>query len=333
MSPWIESVLEQLEAGRPALLVHVATVRGSAPREAGTWMLVGEGTLSGTIGGGELEYRAIATARRMLAGNPVPLVEEVALGPELGQCCGGSVDLMFEPFVTADLAWVRKLAAAGQGPEPVIRTLHIGSGGGMSRDWRTMDETPEHPVTISADGDSLVLNEWVNDRQPELFLFGAGHVGRAVVRALAPLGFAVTWIDGRADAFPADVAAGVRTWSLAMPELAVEEAMPGAWYLVMTHSHPLDEAICDAVLKREDFAYLGLIGSETKAARFRKSLGKSGISGKSLERLTCPIGLPGLTGKEPAVIAASVAADLLLRRQPVERNAHRESDRSGHVRP
>jgi xanthine dehydrogenase accessory factor len=331
MAAWLESLLQWLEAGRPAMLVRVAIVRGSAPREVGAAMLVGENELAGTIGGGELEYRAIGNARRMLAANPLPLIEQVALGPELGQCCGGSVTLMFEPFAPADLAWVRKLADAGRGPQPVVRTLRIGEGGAMRRDWQVVDGPPDRRVEIEPDGDGLVLRERVDDTRPEFFLFGAGHVGRAVVRAVAPLDFAITWIDGRADAFPPDVAAGIRTWSLAMPELAVEEAGPQAWFLVMTHSHPLDEAICGAVLKRDDFAYLGLIGSETKAARFRKSLERSGIPKRRLDGLTCPIGLPDLAGKDPAVIAASVAADLLMRRQRENAGDAGVNARSGHA--
>lgn len=332
MAAWLESLLQELEAGRPAMLVHVARVRGSAPREEGAAMLVGEDGLAGTIGGGELEHRAVAGARRMLAANPLPLIEEVALGPELGQCCGGSVTLMFEPFAPADLAWVRKLADAGRGPQPVVRTLRIGEGGAMRRDWQITDRPPGRRVEFEPDGAGLLLKERIDDTWPELFLFGAGHVGRAVIRAVAPLDFAITWIDGRADAFPPDVASGVRTWSLAMPELAVEEAGPDAWFLVMTHSHPLDEAICEAVLKRDDFAYLGLIGSQTKAARFRKSLEKSGVSRTRLDRLTCPIGLPGLDGKDPAVIAASVAADLLMRGQRKNTGEARVNARSGHGR-
>ena len=332
MAAWLESVLQWLEAGHPAILVHVAAVKGSAPREAGAAMLVGEEALTGTIGGGELEYRAIAKARQMLSGNPVPSLDRIALGPELGQCCGGSLTLMFEPFVPADLAWVRKLANAAQGPEPVLRTVRIGEGGTMTRDWQVAEQASQHDVEITEQGDGLALCELMNNRRPDLFVFGAGHVGRAVIRAVEPLGFAVTWIDGRADAFPADGPAGVRTWSLAMPELAAEEAAPGAFFLVMSHSHSLDEAVCEAVLKRGDFAYLGLIGSATKAARFKKSLAKSGISEAGLKRLTCPIGLPGLTGKDPATIAASVAADLLMRRQEINNKNARQSDRSGHVR-
>ncbi|HSM40734.1 MAG TPA: xanthine dehydrogenase accessory protein XdhC [Afifellaceae bacterium] len=331
MAAWLESLLQELDAGRPAMLVHLARVRGSAPREEGAAMLVGESGLTGTIGGGELEYRAIADARRLLAENPLPLIEEVALGPELGQCCGGSVTLMFEPFAPADLAWVRKLAEAGRGPQPVIRTLRIGEGGAMRRDWQVVGRPPERRVGIVPDRDGLLLKERVDDARPGLFLFGAGHVGRAAIRAVAPLDFAITWIDGRVDAFPPDVAAGIRRWSLAMPELAVEEAAPDTWFLVMTHSHPLDEAICEAALKRDDFAYLGLIGSETKAARFRKSLERSGIPKNRLGRLTCPIGLPGLEGKDPATIAASVAADLLMRRQQADTAKAQRNARSGHA--
>ena len=314
------------------MVVHVGSVRGSAPRETGAWMLVGEDDVHGTIGGGELEYRAIAAARRMLDGNPSPLLEKIALGPALGQCCGGSLTLMFEPFAPADLAWVRKLAQAAGGPTPVVRSLRICANGSMHRDWQPAEDEPPHATGITQAGDGLELREWMNDRRPDLFIFGAGHVGRALVKAVAPLGFLLTWIDGRADAFPGSVEDGIRTWPLAMPELAVEEAGPGAYFLVMTHSHPLDQAICEAVLRREDFAFLGLIGSDTKAARFRKSLERSGISRTMLKRLTCPIGLPGLTGKDPAVIAASVAADLLFRREKNNNENVRQSDRSGHVR-
>ena len=162
---------------------------------------------------------------------------------------------------------------------------------------------------------AVEIRERVNPPAEALWLFGAGHVGRALVPSLYPLGFAITWIDGRAGQFPKPPLSGVKQLALAMPELAVNEAPPGTIFLVMTHSHPLDEAICEAVLKRGDFAYLGLIGSATKRARFVKRLGEDGIPAALLERLTCPIGLPGIKSKEPAAIAASVAADLLIRRE------------------
>jgi xanthine dehydrogenase accessory factor len=163
--------------------------------------------------------------------------------------------------------------------------------------------------------DAVDIRERMNPTAEALWLFGAGHVGRALVPALHPLGFEITWIDGRAGQFRGWALPGVKQLALAMPELAVDEAPPGAIFLVMTHSHPLDEAICEAVLRRGDFAYLGLIGSETKRARFVRRLGEAGIPAEDLARLTCPIGLSGITSKEPTAIAASVAADLLMRRE------------------
>ena len=168
---------------------------------------------------------------------------------------------------------------------------------------------------MTIESERLSIRERINPPRQALWLFGAGHVGRRVAPALAPLGFAMTWVDGRAAQFPEPPLQGVRQLALAMPELAVDEAPPATVFLVMTHSHPLDEAICEAILRRGDFAYLGLIGSATKRARFVKRLGEAGIAAADLKRLVCPIGIPGIESKEPAAIAASVAADLLIRRE------------------
>jgi xanthine dehydrogenase accessory factor len=311
---WIAPLLDALGRGEPAVLTHVAAVRGSAPRETGAKMLVLESAISGTIGGGELEHQAIHRARQLLAGGGAAVADQ-ALGPQLGQCCGGAVTLAFEPFALADRAWLERLAAAAAEPRPVVRTVAISRSGAMRRDWQLPEEAVAADMSIGAEVDTIVIRERVNPPADPLWLFGAGHVGRAVAGALAPLGFAVTWVDGRADAFPPDLPAGVRTLSLAMPELIVDEAPPGAAYLVMTHSHALDEEICAAVLARGDFAYLGLIGSATKRTRFVSRLKARGLAPAALRRLTCPIGLPEIRGKEPATIAASVAADLLIRRQ------------------
>lgn len=159
------------------------------------------------------------------------------------------------------------------------------------------------------------MRERMNPPAQAFWLFGAGHVGRATAYAMAPLGFAVTWIDGRSGQFPEPPPAGIKCLALAMPELLVDGAPADTVFAVMTHSHPLDEAICEAVLRRDDFAYLGLIGSKTKRARFVKRLGEAGIPREQLQRLICPIGLPGIDSKEPAAIAASFAADLLMRRE------------------
>lgn len=329
MRAWLSHVAQVLERGEAAMLVHVVALKGSGPREPGAQMVVTEKDIAGTIGGGELEYTAMRRARELMQSGSAS-VARLALGPELNQCCGGSVTLAFEPFAPADLAWLRKLMRAAEEPAPLFRTVWIDTTGAIRRDWETGGAGPDFEAiseSTSRQGDggagaadvvlpeglATEIRERVNPPRQELWLFGAGHVGRALVPALHPLGFAITWIDGRAGQFP-DPPSGVKQLALAMPELAVDEAASGSVFLVMTHSHPLDEAICEAVLRRGDFAYLGLIGSATKRAGFLKRLRDAGIPDAALQRLTCPIGLPDITSKEPAVIAASVAADLLLRR-------------------
>ena len=305
---------DALSRGEAAMLVHVVELKGSGPREVGAQMLVTESGLAGTIGGGELEHSATLKARELMAVG-VAAISRLALGPELGQCCGGSVTIAFEPFAPADLAWVEKLIRAAEQPIPVFRTVRIEEKGAVRRDWEVEGEGGEPAFTATLTSGQVTVRELINEPRPALWLFGAGHVGRAVANAVHPLGFALTWVDGRAGQFPPEVPADVRTLSLAMPELIVDEAPAGAIFLVMTHSHPLDEAVCEAVLRREDFAYLGLIGSKTKRARFVSRLGERDVAPALLERLTCPIGLTQIRSKDPAAIAASVAADLLIRRE------------------
>lgn len=243
-----------LASRRAAVLVQVVAHRGSVPRETGTCMLVTADTVVGTIGGGHLELQAIARAR---AGNTGDW--SVALGPTLGQCCGGALTLHTAPLTAAALAaW----------PEPVPRFV--------------------------------------------LQLYGAGHVGRAIVAALAPVDCRVTWLDEREDQFPLTPDPHqVQRLCVEPVEAEVAMAPRGAFYLVLTHSHDLDQRITEAVLKRADFGWLGLIGSATKRARFLHRFEQRGIPPETLARLTCPIGLPGISGKEPGVIAAGVVAQLL----------------------
>jgi xanthine dehydrogenase accessory factor len=313
MREWLAPLADALARGEAAVLVHLVELKGSGPREAGAQMLVTEGAIFGTIGGGELERTAMLKAREMLHSGGAAL-ERYALGPELNQCCGGSVTVAFEPFAPADRAWVTKLMRAGEEPTPAIRTLRFDRQGRFRRDWATGSDD-DATFSASLEGDRADIRERINPAKQALWLFGAGHVGRALAPALAPIGFAVTWIDGRAGQFPEPPLPGVKQLELAMPELAVDEAPADTIFLVMTHSHPLDEAVCEAILRREDFAYLGLIGSDTKRARFVKRLGEAGISSQQLKRLVCPIGLSSIGSKEPAAIAASVAADLLIRHE------------------
>jgi xanthine dehydrogenase accessory factor len=163
--------------------------------------------------------------------------------------------------------------------------------------------------------DQPALEHWP-DIEPRfhLMLFGAGHVGQAIVAALAPLPVSVTWVDERDDVF-GDVPAGlamVHTLSVDAPQAEVSLAPPGSFYLVLTHRHDLDLLIIEQILRRGDAGFVGLIGSATKRARFERQLLARGMSQQALTRMQCPIGIPGITGKEPAVIAASVVAQMLV---------------------
>lgn len=306
---WLAELLRLSAAGESAVLVTVATAQGSTPRAAGTKMIVTRDTFFGTIGGGHLEYRCLEIAREMLdanLGGRVRRFERFPLGPALGQCCGGSAEVLLEAIAEADLALLAKQ------PQPSVLVTPIDSDGGPMR--LRSGEQCVPPYIAEEDGRKLLVEPFSDARSP-LYLFGAGHVGQAVVEALAPLPFAVTWIDSRPEIFPERKPAELRIETPDTPRLEVAYAAADAFYLVMTHSHQLDLEICEAVLRRGDFAYLGLIGSATKRARFERRLLARGLPSDSLGRMTCPIGIAGVSGKHPAEIAAAVAAQLLVERE------------------
>jgi xanthine dehydrogenase accessory factor len=297
MTDWLDTLSRMLLAEASAVRVVVAATRGSAPRERGACMLVSESAVAGTIGGGHLEFRAIEIARGML-GRSEPgatRLDRFALGATLGQCCGGAVELWFERFGAEDRDFIfRALAAREADPDALLITrLEPGPA-------------PHRTITTHAPA-TTDLVERLQPALTPLWLFGAGHVGSALVPVLAALPFRVTWVDGREAAFPAAVPATVSMlWSDA-PEAEVAAAPPAAFYLVMTHSHDLDYAIVRAILER-DFAWAGLIGSATKRRRFAQRLARQGVLG--FTRFTCPIGIAGIESKLPGAIAVAVAAQL-----------------------
>ncbi|HWJ71854.1 MAG TPA: xanthine dehydrogenase accessory protein XdhC [Kaistia sp.] len=313
--------------GRVAMASLVET-RGSAPREAGARLMVlPDGGFSGTIGGGTLEWRAIAEAQRLLAREkPSSLqVSSIALGPELGQCCGGRVELALEVFGAERREEVRALADAEiAGPFRTRAALARES----DRLTRHVVEDSTVPIGAARMDDGM-LEEGFGEERRALFLFGAGHVGRALVLALAPLPFTVTWIDPRPDAFPALVPANCRCVQQSDTPDALSAARDGTFVLVMTHSHALDLAILHKALAAGRFPYVGVIGSASKRTRFRRLLGEAGVAEAEIAAMVCPIGIPGIRSKLPAVIAASVASDLLIRDEaargaiPIEADPHR----------
>jgi xanthine dehydrogenase accessory factor len=339
----------------PMVLVSVAAIAGSTPREAGAFMLISRTKIAGTIGGGNLEHQVTEQARRMLRDDTVPNAKIVRypLGPGLGQCCGGSVSVAFH---AVDAARKVVLGTALQSlengecdPDGVMSSVWVlmplgnVDGKAMARTGRefVLDRTalaramPDAIVTpdqtaqaleqhfglerggvVKADGHMMLALRMDRGATP-LWIFGAGHVGQAIVRAVSPLPFAMTWVDSRAEFIDPVQLPRVRTIHSPDPRQEVGDIPPGAMVLILTHSHTEDFDICKAALMRRDLGFVGMIGSETKRSRFIRRLRDRGLGEGEIARMTCPIGMPGVSGKHPAVIAASVATQLLVMREAI----------------
>ena len=299
-------LIESIEAEGAAALVSLVKTEGSSPREAGARMVVRpSGSFHGSIGGGELEWRALIEARTALRlGRGPALRRVVALGPEMAQCCGGRVEWRIEIFDARDLEALAPFAVAERGGAFAVVAQNAADG----RIERSLahGEANREPLAEGAWRESFGADA------SAVCLFGAGHVGRALALALAPLPFSVRWIDSRAEAFPERAPPNATLVRADEPPRELAGAPDGALIVVMTHSHPLDLAIVAEALRQDRFAYVGLIGSTTKRARFVSQLRAAGHAEETIAKLVCPIGVPGIVGKEPAVIAASVAAQLLL---------------------
>ncbi|HXZ14451.1 MAG TPA: xanthine dehydrogenase accessory protein XdhC, partial [Roseiarcus sp.] len=247
--------------------------------------------------------------REALKGGRGPAARRsLALGPELAQCCGGRVDWRIEIFDRRDLDDLAALAAAeGEGARTL--TASFRSDGRVER---TVDRDRPGGALTERLPDPGTWTEPIGESAKAVYLFGAGHVGRALALALAPLPFVVRWIDSRREAFPSRAPLNVALLHVPEPASALDAAPDGALIVVMTHSHGLDLEIVAAALKAERFGYVGLIGSQTKRARFLRQMRDAGLTEAMLAKLVCPIGIPGVAGKDPAVIAASTAVQLLM---------------------
>ena len=287
-------------AREDAVFITVNSLEGSSPREVGAWMLVLADDVLGTVGGGNLEFQAIAYGRELLGThvpnqpaaqttetihvgnlNPTDELRRYPLGPSLGQCCGGVVHLKFS-FISSHDAIKREAACA--------------------------------TITLANSQNSL-----------KIALFGGGHVGKALVRVLGTLPCAVQWVDSRDEIFPSDVPRNAECEHSSPVHAAVSQLQPASHVLIMSFSHAEDLDVVAACLTRlrdkNDLPFIGLIGSKTKWATFRHRLEERGFSKEEIARITCPIGIDGVQGKEPEVIAVSVAAQLLrLRAKPIHAN-------------
>ena len=301
MIDWLAG-LRDVPAHQPVGMISILASEGSAPRGAGTRMLVMTEALSGTIGGGQLEFRAVEQARTMLAHPPGTWrVQDYPLGPLLGQCCGGRVRLLIEHLDPAALGWV---ADAAEGRVLVSELLP----GAITR-YIANDVLP---TPLAAHGDrphaASRFAEIIGQYRRPLYLFGAGHVGQAIARHAENLPFRLAWFDTRPEFA---VIGGVSIVAESTIDQCVAEAPDDAAIVILTHDHAIDYRLTRAALEREPVAFTGLIGSATKRARFLGRLERDGLPAEARDRLSCPIGVAGVAGKEPDVIAIATLAQLL----------------------
>jgi xanthine dehydrogenase accessory factor len=258
MSRW-QTLASAIRKHGTCALISVLSTKGSTPRDIDAWMIVTTNGFHGSIGGGTVEWKVMAEAQAMLNKKQQNRILDFALGPDLGQCCGGRMQIAIDVY----------------------------------------------------DANSLPVVEDQKSEARQMFLFGAGHVGRALVLALAPLPFQVHWIDPRPNAFPSATPTNVQLIQPEDPVSCLANAPEGSLAFVMSHSHALDFSIVDAALRIQNFAHVGVIGSATKRARFEKRLREAGLEDSVIKDLICPIGIGGIKSKHPAAIAAAVATQIL----------------------
>ena len=299
---WLRQVLNYLDKGMQCVLVTIVETKGSTPRNIGTQMIITADGIWQTIGGGALEFDLMAKARVMLVSSGSSAwgrdLIKVTLGPDMGQCCGGRLSLLLEKFGSTEESELKVIAAAADVNTKLVHPF--------------VDSIPLRVAeSLEQSNRSLVILP-VDRRQVPLFIYGAGHVGRAVVPKLHGLGFDAFLVDVAASRFPANDGNGASHVVAKRPEIIAARAPSDALHLVMTHDHALDEVICHTLLSRGEFGFLGLIGSATKKARFVRRLGQAGVTPQMLKRLVCPIGIAEINGKAPSMVAMSVAAQLAM---------------------
>jgi xanthine dehydrogenase accessory factor len=343
MTAWVGDLGRALARGEPAVLVTVAHVVGSTPREAGAAMVVTTATVHGTIGGGHLEFEAIRIARDALANTTAPTsnwLVRFPLAARLGQCCGGVATLAFTAVAAGAHAWldaavdcvrldtpfalVTRVGIASDASSPLLVTLDDAHGAlanpllessaialartrvASGRAGASLIDAPDPVAT-------LLIHVACPDAFP-IFVFGNGHVGRALVHVLGALPARVRWIDTRENDFPAQVPDNVEVVVSDAPEDELAQAPHRAFVVVMTHSHPLDLTLIETALARDDWRYLGLIGSRSKRAQFEQKLAARGVGRERSAKVVCPIGVGSgnaIRSKEPGAIAIAVAAEIV----------------------
>lgn len=317
MKNWAQTALDCIAAEGQAAMITLAAVEGSTPREAGARMIVTPTQTHGTIGGGNLEFLAIDQARRLLVSDFHLLKQDLPLGPLLAQCCGGHVRILIERLGADSLAWLRPTSAAETAGAAYTLTSDIQNARpqrSFSPGWPPA--ATEGAFLFDATGPAPRRGEWtriiehIRPAATHLYIYGAGHVGRALVDIAQLLPFRLRWYDTRPELAGTDPRLTVQDDLLEPPT----SSPPGAFHVVLTHAHELDYQIVRAILQRGNSGYCGLIGSATKRARFLSRLTKDGVDASGL---TCPIGSGAIRSKLPAAIAVAASAELLMRLESV----------------
>jgi xanthine dehydrogenase accessory factor len=356
--PWLEPLASALDREERAVLVVVATTQGSAPRETGAAMVVSQAACIGSVGGGHLEYEAIRIARDSLAvhASAGTTIVRFPLAARLGQCCGGVATLAFSNVDRHARAWVDAAIACARTGAPFAVVTVIAPNAADARMVVTADDARGTLGASALDSAAIALARtrlagnargaalvrYTDDADTSLLIqverpdpfpvlvFGNGHVGRALVNVLGVVPAQVRWIDSRGGDFSDTVPANVEIVVSDAPEDELREAPAGAFVVVTTHSHALDFTLIEAALARDDWRYLGLIGSKAKRAQFERRLASRGHDPGALARVHCPIGVEGVAirGKHPGAIAVAIAAELLVvheagARQPALHSASR----------
>lgn len=322
MSDWFEQLATAIKRDGTAVIVTVIAVGGSVPREVGATLVVAAGGSCGTIGGGNLEYTCIRDAREMLSQNHPRVCKQVSLGPGLGQCCGGRVELLLER-VSAETDWYLELSAAYQADKSrwLCRSVKNTDTLVASADQLTnifsspryeIEKMMYEAVSVVHDDNTRWFYQPLAIPKPAVMVYGAGHVGQAVISQLSLLDCQVTLLDHREEWLHLQPDIEITRVLTDTPEDDAVNAPNDAVHIVMTHSHALDFEICHALLKKAQFGWLGLIGSDSKRQTFINRLKQRGLSQSVIDRLRCPIGNLQLESSQPALISLSLAAELVL---------------------
>jgi len=329
---FIDHILDGIKSWGSVVRVVVTRTHGSTPRDAGAFMIVGKNDFSGTIGGGKLEYLALEQARQMLeasSSSAMRKTQNFVLGTDLRQCCGGVAWVLLERYGPDQVLSLEQQRANLTPDSLIMRST--APDGQLYNSADHMAEVAKWPVIantlreIMTEGDiktPLLLNDeesasqWFVEpaarKTVPLYIYGAGHVGRALVRVLEDTPFDITWVETDESRFPVEIRSGVSSVvSTQQADYAARVLEPNAFHVVITYSHEADLNICRAILKNAKGQYLGLIASDSKKAKFINRLKKDGVCEKAFEIFRCPIGLMSFSHKDPSIVAISIAAQLI----------------------